>query len=81
MYYYKMSVLEEVDVEEQLQNQDDSDTPVIKINTEVGDEEKKPKFKVGELVIDAQNFKVVDAANKEVQPIYVVKAITETENI
>jgi len=77
MYYYKMSVLEEVDVEEQLQNQDDSDTPVIKINTEVGDEEKKPKFKVGELVIDAQNFKVVDAANKEVQPIYVVKAITE----
>ena len=72
-----MSALEEVDVEEQLQNQDDSDTPVIKINTEVSDEEKKPKFKVGELVIDAQNFKVVDAANKEVQPIYVVKAITE----
>ena len=77
MYYYKMSALEEVDVEQQLQNQDDSDSPVIKINTEVIDEKKEPKFKVGELVIDAQNFKVVDAANKEVQPIYVVKAITE----
>ena len=76
MYYYKMSALEEVDVEQQLQNQDDSDSPVIKINTEVIDEKKEPKFKVGELVIDAQNFKVVDAANKEVQPIYVVKAIT-----
>ncbi len=77
MYYYKMSALEEVDVEQQLQNQDDSDSPVIKINTEVIDEKKESKFKVGELVIDAQNFKVVDAANKEVQPIYVVKAITE----
>ena len=152
-----MSALEEVDVEEQLQNQDDSDTPVIKINTEVSDEKKepkfevgdivadtvnfdpqgpippvyvvkeireggkylieqqnleddeipspyevgeddltpvnpkspsgssdtpeslkkKPKFKVGELVIDMVNFKPVDAANKEVQPIYIVKAITE----
>ena len=72
-----MSALEEVDVEKQLQSQDDSDTPVIKINTEVSDENKEPKFKVGELVIDMQNFKVVDAANKEVQPIYVVKAITE----
>jgi len=77
MYYYKMSALEEVDVEEQLQNQEDSQTPVIKINTELSDENKEPKFKVGELVIDMQNFKVVDAANKEVQPIYVVKAITE----
>ena len=77
MYYYKMSALEEVDVEEQLQNQEDSQTPVIKINTVVSDENKEPKFKVGELVIDMQNFKVVDAANKEVQPIYVVKAITE----
>tara|TARA_B100000963_G_scaffold278699_1_gene247117 strand:+ start:10428 stop:11291 length:864 start_codon:yes stop_codon:yes gene_type:complete len=72
-----MSALEEVDVEQQLQDQDDSDSPVIKINTEVSNEKKEPKFKVGELVIDAQNFKVVDAANKEVQPIYVVKAITE----
>ena len=77
MYYYKMSALEEVDVEEQLQSQEDSDSPVIKINTEVNDENKEPKFKVGELVLDAQNFKVVDASNKEVQPIYVVKAITE----
>ena len=41
MYYYKMSVLEEVDVEEQLQNQYDSDTPVIKINTEVKAETNK----------------------------------------
>ena len=152
-----MSALEEVDVEEQLLKQDEQDSPVIKINTEVSDEKKtpkfkvgdivadtvnfdpkgpipplyiikeireggkylieqqnleddeipspyevneddltpvdpkspsgpsdtpeslkkKPKFKVGELVIDAQNFKVVDAANKEVQPIYIVKAITE----
>ena len=39
-----MSALEEVDVEEQLQNQDDSDTPVIKINTEVSNEKKEPKF-------------------------------------
>tara|TARA_B100000963_G_scaffold127135_1_gene110985 strand:+ start:1366 stop:2232 length:867 start_codon:yes stop_codon:yes gene_type:complete len=72
-----MSALEEVDVEKQLQNQEDSESPVIKINTEVSDENKEPKFKVGELVIDAQNFKVVDAAKKEVQPIYIVKAITE----
>ena len=42
----------------------------------MSDENKEPKFKVGELVID-MNFKVADAANKEVQPIYVVKAITE----
>lgn len=77
MYYYKMSALEEVDVEKQLQSQEDSDSPVIKINTEVSDEKKEPKFKVGELVIDMVNFKPVDAANKEVQPIYVVKAIKE----
>ncbi len=77
MYYYKMSALEEVDVEKQLQSQEDSDRPVIKINTEVSDEKKEPKFKVGELVIDMVNFKPVDAANKEVQPIYVVKAIKE----
>ena len=72
-----MSALEEVDVEEQLLKQDEQDSPVIKINTEVSDEKKNPKFKVGELVIDMVNFKPVDAANKEVQPIYVVKAITE----
>ena len=52
MYYYKMSALEEVDVEQQLQDQDDSDSPVIKINTEVSDEKKEPKFKVGQLVKD-----------------------------
>ena len=75
------SVLEEVDVEQQLQDQDDSDSPVIKINTEVSEEKKEPKFEVGELVLDAKNFKVVDAANKEVQPIYVVKAITTDEFI
>ena len=44
MYYYKMSALEE-DVEEQLQVLN-SDSPVIKINTEVSDEKKEPKFKV-----------------------------------
>ena len=56
MYYYKMSALEEVDVEQQLQDQDDSDSPVIKINTEVSEEKKEPKFKVGQLVKDTINF-------------------------
>ena len=66
MYYYKMSALEEVDVEQQLENQDDSDSPVIKINTEVSDENKEPKFKVGQLVKDTINF----VPGEEVEPIY-----------
>ena len=45
MYYYKMSALEEVDVEQQLQDQDDSDSPVIKINTEVSEERKSQNLK------------------------------------
>ena len=69
------SVLEEVDVEQQLEDQEGEDSPVIKINTEVNDEDdnKKSKFKVGDLVIDMLNFK----SDKEVQPIYIVKAINE----
>lgn len=68
MYYYKMSALEEVDVEKQLQSQEDSDSPVIKINTEVSDEKKEPKFKVGQLVKDTINF----VPGEEVEPIYQV---------
>ena len=68
------SVLEEVDVEQQLEDQEGQDSPVIKINTEVKqDGDKNPKFKIGELVIDMLNFK----SDKEVQPIYIVKAINE----
>ena len=64
------SVLEEVDVEQQLEDQEGQDSPVIKINTEViKDGDKNPKFKVGELVIDMLNFK----SDKEVQPIYNVE--------
>ena len=63
-----MSVLEEVDVEQQLQNQDDSDSPVIKINTEVSDENEELKFKVGQLVKDTINF----VPGEEVEPIYQV---------
>ena len=73
MYYYKMSALEEVDVEQQLQDQDDSDSPVIKINTEVSNEKKEPKFKVGQLVKDTINF----LPGQEVQPIYQVMEITD----
>ena len=73
MYYYKMSALEEVDVEQQLQNQDDSDSPVIKINTEVSDEKKEPKFKVGQLVKDTINF----VPGQEVEPIYQVMEVTD----
>lgn len=73
MYYYKMSALEEVDVEQQLQDQDDSDSPVIKINTEVSDEKKEPKFKVGQLVKDTINF----VPGQEVQPIYQVMEVTD----
>ena len=73
MCYYKMSVLEEVDVEQQLQNQDDSDSPVIKINTEVSDEKKEPKFKVGQLVKDTINF----VPGQEVEPIYQVMEVTD----
>lgn len=68
-----MSVLEEVDVEQQLQNQDDSDSPVIKINTEVSDEKKEQKFKVGQLVKDTINF----VPGQEVEPIYQVMEITD----
>ena len=68
-----MSALEEVDVEEQLQNQEDSDSPVIKINTEVGDEKKEPKFKVGQLVKDTINF----VPGQEVEPIYQVMEVTD----
>ena len=68
-----MSALEEVDVEQQLQNQDDSDSPVIKINTEVSDEKKEPKFKVGQLVKDTVNF----VPGQEVQPIYQVMKVTD----
>ena len=68
------SVLEEVDVEQQLEDQEGQDSPVIKINTEVKqDGDKNPKFKIGELVIDMLNLK----SDKEVQPIYIVKAINE----
>jgi len=73
MYYYKMSALEEVDVEEQLQSQEDSDSPVIKINTEVSDEKKEPKFKVGQLVKDTINF----VPGQEVEPIYQVMKVTD----
>ena len=73
MYYYKMSALEEVDVEEQLQSQDDSDSPVIKINTEVSDENKEPKFKVGQLVKDTINF----VPGQEVEPIYQIMEVTD----
>lgn len=73
MYYYKMSALEEVDVEQQLQDQDDSDSPVIKINTEVSEEKKEPKFKVGQLVKDTINF----VPGQEVQPIYQVMEVTD----
>ncbi len=75
MYYYKMSALEEVDVEQQLQNQDDSDSPVIKINTEVSDEKKEPKFKVGQLVKDTINF--VNPDEEGNQPIYQIMKITD----
>ena len=52
------SVLEEVDVEQQLEDQEGQDSPVIKINTEViEDDDKNSKFKVGDLVIDMLNFK------------------------
>ena len=68
-----MSALEEVDVEEQLQNQDDSDTPVIKINTEVSDEKKEPKFEVGDIVADTVNFD----PQGPIPPVYVVKEIRE----
>jgi len=68
------SVLEEVDVEQQLEDQEGQDSPVIKINTEViEDDDKNSKFKVGDLVIDMLNFK----SDKEVQPIYIVKAIND----
>ena len=73
MYYYKMSALEEVDVEQQLQDQDDSDSPVIKINTEVSDEKKEPKFKVGQLVKDTINF----VPGQEVEPIYQIMEVTD----
>ena len=73
MYYYKMSALEEVDVEQQLQDQDDSDSPVIKINTEVSEEKKEPKFKVGQLVKDTINF----VPGQETQPIYQVMEVTD----
>ena len=68
-----MSALEEVDVEQQLQDQDDSDSPVIKINTEVSDEKKEPKFKVGQLVKDTINF----VPGQEVEPIYQVMEVTD----
>ena len=68
-----MSALEEVDVEEQLQSQDDSDSPVIKINTEVSDENKEPKFKVGQLVKDTINF----VPGQEVEPIYQIMEVTD----
>ena len=73
MYYYKMSALEEVDVEEQLQSQEDSDSPVIKINTEVSDEKKEPKFKVGDIVADTVNFD----PQGPIPPVYIVKEIRE----
>ena len=73
MYYYKMSALEEVDVEQQLQDQDDSDSPVIKINTEVSEEKKEPKFKVGQLVKDTINF----VPGEEVEPIYQIMEVTD----
>lgn len=73
MYYYKMSALEEVDVEQQLQDQDDSDSPVIKINTEVSEEKKEPKFKVGQLVKDTINF----VPGQEVEPIYQIMEVTD----
>ena len=73
LYYYKMSALEEVDVEQQLQDQDDSVSPVIKINTEVSDEKKEPKFKVGQLVKDTINF----VPGQEVEPIYQVMEVTD----
>ena len=72
LYYYKMSALEEVDVEQQLQDQDDSDSPVIKINTEVMTV-KEPKFKVGQLVKDTINF----VPGQEVEPIYQVMEVTD----
>ena len=68
-----MSALEEVDVEQQLQDQDDSGSPVIKINTEVSDEKKEPKFKVGQLVKDTINF----VPGQEVEPIYQVMEVTD----
>ena len=68
-----MSALEEVDVEQQLQDQDDSDSPVIKINTEVSEEKKEPKFKVGQLVKDTINF----VPGQEVDPIYQVIEVTD----
>tara|TARA_B100001287_G_scaffold124443_1_gene104899 strand:+ start:9 stop:863 length:855 start_codon:yes stop_codon:yes gene_type:complete len=68
-----MSALEEVDVEQQLEDQDDSDSPVIKINTEVSDEKKEPKFKVGQLVKDTINF----VPGQEVEPIYQVMEVTD----
>ena len=68
-----MSALEEVDVEQQLQDQDDSDSPVIKINTEVSDEKKEPKFKVGQLVKDTINF----VPGEEVEPIYQIMEVTD----
>ena len=68
-----MSALEEVDVEQQLQDQDDSDSPVIKINTEVSDEKKEPKFKVGQLVKDTINF----VPGQEVEPIYQIMEVTD----
>lgn len=68
-----MSALEEVDVEQQLQDQDDSDSPVIKINTEVSEEKKEPKFKVGQLVKDTINF----VPGQEVEPIYQVMEVTD----
>ena len=73
MYYYKMSALEEVDVEQQLQDQDDSDSPIIKINTEVSEEKKEPKFKVGQLVKDTINF----VPGEEVEPIYQIMEVTD----
>jgi DNA-directed RNA polymerase I, II, and III subunit RPABC2 len=68
-----MSALEEVNVEEQLQNQEDSDSPVIKINTEVSEEKKEPKFKVGQLVKDTINF----VPGQEVEPIYQIMEVTD----
>ena len=68
-----MSALEEVDVEQQLQDQDDSDSPVIKINTEVSEEKKEPKFKVGQLVKDTINF----VPGQEVEPIYQIMEVTD----
>lgn len=64
-----MSALEEVDVEQQLEEQEDSENPVIKINTEVNDENIESKFKEEVVKKEAEEPEEVEKAVQKLDEI------------